>query len=190
MPLQSPRPRTTLHAAFAAVALCAATGAFAQARDMGIYGQVGSGDYRTRSATVGFTQSLRSADAVANSPWDFIGQFEVGEWYVQRQADGQRKFFTQIGFTPVLRYTFGGGGVKGVFVEIGVGVNWITPHFQAGDERFSTAFNFGDHLGVGGRFGAKGEHEVSLRFQHFSNAGIKNPNPGIDFAQVRYAWHF
>ena len=29
--------------------------------------------------------------------------------------------------------------------------------------------------------------EVSLRFQHFSNAGIKEPNPGENFFQVRYS---
>ncbi len=156
--------------------------------DLAVFGQVGSGDHRTRSVTAGFANSFRSKEAVAASPWDLLGVFEVGEWYVS-QNEG-RKAFTQIGFTPVVRYTFGGSGTKGVFVELGVGLNWIAPHYRSGQHQFSTAFNFGDHAGVGWRFGEGGAHEVSLRFQHFSNAGIKDPNPGIDFGQVRYAFHF
>jgi len=30
----------------------------------------------------------------------------------------------------------------------------------------------------------------SLRVQHFSNAGIKEPNPGETFYKVRYAYRF
>ena len=39
-------------------------------------------------------------------------------------------------------------------------------------------------------FGARGEHEVSLRLQHFSNAGIKHPNPGETFVRLRYVRRF
>jgi lipid A 3-O-deacylase len=45
-------------------------------------------------------------------------------------------------------------------------------------------------VAIGRRFGASKEHEVMLRLQHFSNAGIKHPNPGEDFLQLRYAWHY
>ena len=33
-------------------------------------------------------------------------------------------------------------------------------------------------------------HELALRLQHFSNAGIKHPNPGENFVQLRYAQGF
>jgi hypothetical protein len=56
--------------------------------------------------------------------------------------------------------------------------------------RFSTRFNFGDHLAVGLRFGPRGEHGVALRLQHFSNGGIEKPNPGEDFLQLRYLREF
>jgi hypothetical protein len=52
------------------------------------------------------------------------------------------------------------------------------------EKRFSTAFNFGDHIGIGYR---TGRGEWSLRLQHFSNAGIDTPNPGEDFVQLRWS---
>lgn len=52
---------------------------------------------------------------------------------------------------------------------------------------FSTTFNFGEHLAVGRQLGATRHHEVALRVQHFSNAGIRQPNPGENLVQVRYA---
>jgi len=59
-----------------------------------------------------------------------------------------------------------------------------------GDKRFSTMFQFGDHLGVGYRFGTKGAFDLSYRYQHLSNASIKRPNNGINFNQIRLQYHF
>jgi hypothetical protein len=59
-----------------------------------------------------------------------------------------------------------------------------------GDKRMSTKVQFGDHLGAGYRFGVKGAWDLSYRFQHLSNAGIKKPNDGINFNQIRLQYHF
>ena len=72
-------------------------------------------------------------------------------------------------------------------MEVGIGANLLFPIYQTHDKRFSTAFNFGDHLAIGYRHGNR---EFALRLQHFSNAGIKYPNPGEDFIQLRYAFHY
>ena len=55
---------------------------------------------------------------------------------------------------------------------------------------FGSRLNFAARLGVGRSFGEQGRHEVSLNYQHFSNAGLKRPNPGEDFLQLRYAYKF
>jgi hypothetical protein len=39
-------------------------------------------------------------------------------------------------------------------------------------------------------FGPADEDEIALRVQHYSNGGIKQPNPGINFLQLRYAHRF
>jgi len=50
--------------------------------------------------------------------------------------------------------------------------------------------NFGDHIALGLRLGDRQEHELQLRVEHFSNAGLRKPNPGENFGQVRYVWRF
>lgn len=106
-------------------------------------------------------------------------QIEVGRW--RSDVGGH----TQLGLTPALRLSPASWG-KGWFIEGGIGLNVITPTYRTRDKRFSTSFNFGDHLAIGKRWGGQEQHEWSIRLQHFSNAGIKKPNPGENFLQFRY----
>ncbi|BDI07385.1 acyloxyacyl hydrolase [Sphaerotilus microaerophilus] len=97
----------------------------------------------------------------------------------------------QIGLTPVRRWWPGGSNpATGTHLEGGIGLNLIMPVCRSADRRFSTWFNFGDHLAWGCTFGAGRQHDVSLRFEHFSNASIRKPNPGENFVQLRHAWRF
>jgi len=48
-----------------------------------------------------------------------------------------------------------------------------------------SAFQFGEHLGFGYRFGVTGAYDLGYRFQHISNGNIKDPNDGINFHQIR-----
>lgn len=113
-----------------------------------------------------------------------------GRWEAERDdGSSSSAWITQLGITPVLRW-LPGGSERSWFLEGGIGANVLLPVYRSRDKRFSTAFNFGDHIAVGRRFGENGEHEIALRLQHFSNAGIKHPNPGEDFLQLRYARRF
>jgi hypothetical protein len=112
-------------------------------------------------------------------------RFEVaiGRWRADSRVGGGHALVTQVGLTPVFRYAFGNDATW--FVEAGIGVNVITPLYRTGSKQFSTAFNFGDHLGVGWRPRRDSPWDIALRIQHFSNAGIERPNPGEDFVQLR-----
>ncbi|WP_157269686.1 acyloxyacyl hydrolase [Azohydromonas aeria] len=93
-----------------------------------------------------------------------------------------RENFTQFGYTPVLRW-WGSGERRGFFAEAGIGANVFSPRFRTVDKQPGSNLTFGDHLGVGWR--SAGGMDVSLRYQHFSNAGLASPNPAIDFVQLR-----
>jgi lipid A 3-O-deacylase len=153
-----------------------------------------------------FVQAGKAEDATALGAgliWQSGGGRFLGEGYVSlywevslgrwsaEQADGSRhsSWVTQLGVTPVLRWTVGSESHRW-FIEGGIGANLLLPVYRSREKRFSTSFNFGDHLGVGLQFGEGDRHEVVLRFQHFSNGGIKRPNPGEDFVQVRYVMSF
>jgi hypothetical protein len=112
-------------------------------------------------------------------------RFEVaiGRWRADGRVGGGHALVTQVGLTPVLRYAFGTDAKW--FVEAGIGVNVITPVYRTGSKQFSTAFNFGDHIGFGWRPARDAPWDIALRIQHFSNAGIDRPNPGEDFVQLR-----
>ena len=121
----------------------------------------------------------------------FSGYWDAsfGRWSSSRPQANGSAWVTQLGVTPVLRLHPGGWG-DGWFVEAGIGANFLLPVYRNAGKRFSTAFNFGDHLAIGKRFGRPGRHELALRIQHFSNAGIRHPNPGENFLQLRYATLF
>jgi len=144
--------------------------------------QAGYGDQRANAFVTGLTWYL---------PWRFdfqIGTLAVyaegaiGRWHAEGRHGGATTWPTQLGATPVLRLfpSFS----RQWFVEIGVGANYIVPLFNTGEKRFSTEFNFGDLFAIGRRMGAS---EISIRIEHFSNAGIDHPNPGENFLQMRYA---
>lgn len=134
-----------------------------------------------------------SLGAIWKLPWQrdaAFGRFatsieaSVGEW----QTHGQRRHsypFTQFGFTPSLRF-YPDAWHGPWFVEAGIGANVIAPAYHTDGKRFSTAFNFGDHLAIGREFGAAHRQEIALRVEHFSNAGIDHPNPGENFVQLRW----
>ena len=121
--------------------------------------------------------------------WHLGGYWEasIGQWHRDDVRPGQNDDITDIAFTPVFR--FQPNGLRGPYAEAAIGFHLLS-RSQIGDKRLSTLFQFGDHLGVGYRFGAKSAFDVGYRFQHHSNAGIKRPNPGINFHQVRLQYHF
>lgn len=118
--------------------------------------------------------------------WGTIGgywELSLGRWVNRNDGPGMRDV-TQIGVTPVVRLY--PSWAEDWFAELGIGLNMITPHYASGGRRFSSKFNFGDHIAIGRRFGPNSTHEIALRLQHFSNAGIDHPNPGENFVQLRY----
>jgi lipid A 3-O-deacylase len=133
------------------------------------------------------------------SPWErefasghasLYWEASFGRWRSDaEEGTSSSAWVTQLGITPVVRWQPRSWG-ETWFVEAGIGANVMLPIYRSRDKRFSTAFNFGDHLAIGRRFGAAHDHELALRLQHFSNAGIKRPNPGENFIQLRYAWRY
>lgn len=84
----------------------------------------------------------------------------------------------QLSAVPLLRWWPGAGRW---FVEGGIGATLFS-HTHFADRAISTAFQFGDTVGVGYQFTP--DLRVSLRFAHFSNADIKRPNPGLNVLQL------
>lgn len=103
-------------------------------------------------------------------------------WEGSRQASGAHS----LSFAPVFVYEFHGPRFQ-PFIEFGIGVSAFSGS-RVGDRVLGSSFNFEDRLGVGVRFGE--HHRVGLRAIHYSNAGLKKPNDGIESYSLYYTRAF
>ena len=170
----------------AAAALCSQPAA--QARD-GVALEAGYGqhvDLVRASFTRDWNQPLATGEAwLLGAYWDLT----VGHWH-PHYAGGGNHDVNDIGLTPVLRITERQRSAIAPYAEAGIGAHLISEHHLYDGRDMSTNFQFGDHIGAGVSFGDQYAWDLGVRVQHLSNAGIKNPNPGINFLQVRAAYHF
>lgn len=95
---------------------------------------------------------------------------------------------TSLSLTPMFRLNFGASVAGAIpFLEGGIGASYFTDT-DLDDQDLGSRFQFEDRLGVGLRFVSGSE--VGVRYYHYSNAGIKNPNDGIDMAALYYRQAF
>lgn len=74
-----------------------------------------------------------------------------------------------------------GPGRFGPYAEFGLG-GALLSNDRLGKKQLSTHFQFSEHLGLGLAF--TGGWFAGWRFSHYSNAGMKSPNDGIDQHQL------
>lgn len=113
-------------------------------------------------------------------------EVELAEWFPQSGTN--RHNVTEFGFTPLLRLEKHGFAGFVPFLEVGAGARLLSSTYTSDEHRSGSAFQFGDIFGLGAMFGSRNQFEAGFRFQHVSNAGIKEPNPGTNFytGYVRY----
>lgn len=171
-----------------AVCLSALAPAAACAVD-GVSMEGGRGNNSVDMVRIGAQWKLAKPLFKLDNDWQISSYVDAtaGYWRADNTPAGRNSSLVDIGLTPSLRLSRGDG--PGFFLDTGVGAHLLS-HTSITTRSFSTAFQFGSHLGVGYRFGGRQSYELSARVQHLSNAAIKRPNGGINFAQLRLAYHF
>lgn len=147
--------------------------------------EIGSGN-KTQTATLGaqWNWNKRWWDSNASH----IGGYwnlNIAYWHGDRFQDtpNRSQNIGGVGLTPVFR--FQNNTLKGPYVEVGIGVHILSDHYDNNGRQLSTKFQFGDHLGIGYVF--ENKWELGVKLQHFSNASIKQPNDGVNFAIIKLA---
>jgi lipid A 3-O-deacylase len=80
-------------------------------------------------------------------------------------------------FSPVFIYFFGSPeSAVQPYIEAGIGVAGISDT-RIGDRNMSTAFQFEDRVGLGVR---AEPFDFNVRYMHYSNGSVKEPNDGVD----------
>ncbi|UDU83162.1 acyloxyacyl hydrolase [Pseudomonas sp. HN2-3] len=112
------------------------------------------------------------------------GYWDVGYTYWEGgdEASGRHS----ISAAPVFEYVFGDGFYK-PFIEAGIGASFFSGT-SAGDQKLGSSFNFEDRLGAGVKI--DDTQRVGVRVIHYSNAGLAQPNDGIESYSLFYAHQF
>ncbi len=161
--------------------------AAADLRPGGLFVQLGQGDNSMQAASVGLVWPWAWQRTTAGGQLGGYTEAYVARW--RAKEPGGRADFNHIGLVPMFRFR-PDAGRSPWFVEAGIGLTYMDRIFSTQEKQFSTHFNFADVVGAGRSFGEGNRHELSLRLTHFSNAGIKHPNPGENIVRLRYAYLF
>ena len=140
----------------------------------GLSVEVGRGDDRTSLLRLALTDQWRKRDPALRE-WHLAGYWEIaaGIW------DNREASAAELAATPVFRFER-----QAIYLEAAIGFHLVTTHISA-HRTFSTAFQFGDHVGAGVRFGPGRRYDFGMRVQHISNGDLRKPNPGINFVLMR-----
>ncbi|RJG11175.1 acyloxyacyl hydrolase [Massilia cavernae] len=128
-------------------------------------------------------QWFKSNGSHLSGYWDLSVAYWRGTAY--RNVKGDHQDIADIGFTPVFRYQ--ADSKQGWYAEGGIGLHLLSKRYDNDDNRLSTHFQFGDHLGAGY---VAGKWDIGLKLQHFSNGGYKKPNSGANFFVLKAARSF
>lgn len=102
--------------------------------------------------------------------------FETGRF----NQGSENRYFASLG--PTLRLANDRWRMP-LFMDLGLSPTVIDGSTY-GDRDFGTSFNFTSHIALGLRFGQTKNHVVKLRYQHISNGGIDEVNPGVNMIGI------
>ncbi len=129
---------------------------------------------------------------LGDGAWLLTASWEValGAWRGHKPNDNNQTV-ADLGVTPVFRLVRKEGSGMTPYLELGImGLHLIRPTFIYSGRKFGSAFQFGHLLGFGVNFGDRRQFVLGYRFQHLSNAGIVEPNQGINFSELHFVYRF
>ncbi|MFJ4373461.1 acyloxyacyl hydrolase [Pseudomonas japonica] len=137
---------------------------------------------QTSDSTMTYRLGLESAWDVSwwqTSVGRLTGYWDAGYTY----WDGDKTSSNHsLSFAPVFVYEFAGDSVK-PYIEAGIGVAAFA-NTELENNDLGSSFQFEDRIGFGLRFA--GGHEVGIRAIHYSNAGLSQPNDGVESFALHY----
>jgi len=123
--------------------------------------------------------------------WHVGGYWEANLGYWDNRSSGRTgSGLFDVGVTPVMRFQQNSLTGLAPYAELGLGIHLLSQTSVSTQRQFGSSFQFGNHIGAGVRFGERGHYDIGYRYQHLSNVGIKQPNQGINFHQLRLQYHF
>ena len=172
--------KTRLAASLAAAVLAFAGANLAQAAQVsGAVGATSQGDmtYRIGMSFDWDKTWLESSAGHVSGYWDAAYTYWEG---------GDASGAHSLSFSPVFTYEFSGFTYT-PYIEAGIGLAAFSKT-DVGNQRLGSAVNFEDRIGFGLKL--PGAQKVGIRAMHYSNAGLKQPNDGVESYSLHYRMSF
>ena len=166
---------------FAAFLLTLCISSYAQAASLAVDYLRGEGDVEGIKVAYQYYHHALT-DYSDDLYWYVETSVNFWEYGVERQHD--TNFI--VALSPVLHKTFFHRSQGRFYGEFGIGLSLLDDTTFAG-KNVSTHYQFEDRLGLGYEFGEDHKYRLALRYFHYSNGGVKKPNPGLDFISLSFA---
>jgi lipid A 3-O-deacylase len=119
---------------------------------------------------------------------DLYWELSVNFW--EFGADNQHDTNYALAVSPVISSQFATiAGKYPLKWELGIGLSLINDTIFAG-KNIGSHYQFEDRLGLILEFGDNLKQSLAVRYMHYSNGGLNDKNPGMDFLNLSYAVHF
>lgn len=107
-------------------------------------------------------------------------------------AEGPETAYLGFSASPSLEYWFSKGGPNCLYASVGGGVGWIDSQDVPGGQGQDFTLNWFAAAGFRHYFSPTFSMNAGLMFQHWSNGGATDPNPGLDALGpvLGATWHF
>jgi len=129
-----------------------------------------------------------------SSHWHWGGFWDLNFAHFRAAPDymGRYRHISILALNPIFRLQADEPFSNSIlpFLEGSVGLAWGNTRHCGGHD-LGSYFNFEDILGIGAYFGSRQQYDASLRFIHYSNAGLGFPNAGISIkCLATVSYHF
>lgn len=119
---------------------------------------------------------------------DIYWELSVNFW--EFGADNQHDTNFALALSPVISSQFATIANKYPLKwEFGIGISLVNDTRFAGKD-IGSHYQFEDRLGLVLEFGDNLEQSFAVRYMHYSNGGLNDKNPGMDFLNLSYAKQF
>lgn len=129
---------------------------------------------------IGIQQDFSGWLAERNIPLGGYFEGSLNYW------DGDHDDSYGIALSPVFYYQFCSDCTVSPYIEGGIGASFFTKK-TIDDKQMSSHFQFEDRIGMGFKIG---QFDYHLRYLHYSNAGLKDPNHGMDILTGGVSYKF
>ena len=113
------------------------------------------------------------------------GRLDFSAGWLERGSDASA--FVSAG--PSYRWHLNKNDQSKWFVDFGAHATYVSHSRFEGRNLGGDVF-FTSHLGLGSYLGRQRQTSLLLRFQHISNAGLHDTNPGVDMLGVVFSYNF